>query len=378
MIKKKHKTLVQAAREKEKEEEVGVVELRRENAALMRENAGLKKHLKFDADSPIVRSRAIALLARGKKFKELNEVAATLGATDEQLVSLLRSLKLSGYNVTQRGTKVAILGEFMPSPKETIVVPMKGRREYTFGVVSDPHLCSTAQRLDVLEAAYNEFARLKISTVYLVGNHIDGECSFNQYELLVHGVTDQVAYFCDHYPQRAGIITKFITAECHEGWWTKKIGLDIGKYTEMFAKELGREDLEHLGFMERDIALKTDKGQSIMRLFHPGGGSSYATSYKPQKIVEAYTGGEKPHILLLGHFHKSGYFYPRGVHVLLCGCCQDQTKFMRKLSLAAHVAFWVVTVELASDGSICRWSPVEYPFYDKEFYEGNDWVSMTG
>jgi len=359
-------------------EEENIAALKKQIAELQRSNDFLTGRLEFDADSPIIRSRAIVLLTQGKKFKELRTIAQKLGATEEQIIPLLNSLRLSGYNVAQRGTKVAIVGEYMPSPKEKIEIPLMGRRTYTFGVVSDPHLCSTAQRLDVLEAAYNEFARQKIATVYLVGNHIDGECRFNQYELLVHGVTDQVAYFCDHYPQRAGITTKFICGNCHEGWWTAKIGLDIGKYTEMFAREMRRTDLEYLGFMERDVALKTSKGQSIMRLFHPGGGTAYALSYKPQKIVEAYTGGEKPHILLLGHFHKSGYFCPRGVHVLLCGCCQDQTKFMRKLSIAAHVAFWVVTVELAPDGSVCRWNPVEYPFYDKEFYEGNNWISVVG
>jgi len=351
--------------------------LRKQIAELKKTNQLLFSRLEFDLESPTMRSRAVVLLSRGRAFKEIRVLAKQLGGTDEQVVSLLESLRASGYNVKRRGTKAAIVGEFLPSPRERIKIPLKGRRVYTFGVVSDPHLCSTAQRLDILETAYDEFARQKIKDVYLVGNYIDGEARFNQFELLVHGVTDQVAYFCDHYPQRSGITTKFIAGECHEGWYTKKVGLDIGTYTGMFAAEVGRKDLEYVGFMERDIELRTKGGSSIMRLFHPGGGTSYALSYKPQKIVEAYSGGEKPHILLLGHFHKSGYFCPRGVHVLLCGCCQDQTKFMRKLSLAAHLAFWVVTVELAPDGSIMRWVPVEYPFYDKDFYQGeHSWLTV--
>ncbi len=363
---------------KAEEHVADVKQLQQQVKRLEGENDDLTARMVFDSESPIVRSQVIVLLTKGSKFMELSTLAAKMGASERQTIDMLNSLKLSGYNVVQRGTKVAIVGEFMPSPKETIKIPMKGRRTYTFGVVSDPHLCSKAQRLDVLESAYNEFARRKVKDVYLVGNYIDGESRFNQYELLVHGVTDQVMYFVDHYPQRAGITTKFIAGECHEGWYTKKIGLDIGKYTEMFAKDMGRNDLVYLGHLERDIELKTSKGSCIMRLFHPGGGTSYALSYKPQKIVEAYSGGEKPHILLLGHFHKSGYFCPRGVHVLLAGCIQDQTKFMRKLGLAAHIAFWIVTVELAPDGSILRWLPEEFAFYDREFYEGNQWATLMG
>ncbi len=363
---------------KAKDQKVQLQQLQRQVKRLEGENNNLTARLVFDSESPIVRSQMIVMLTKGGRFIELSTLAAKMGASDGQVVDMLSSLKLSGYNVKQRGTKVAIVGEFMPTPRETLKIPMKGRRTYTFGVVSDPHLCSTAQRLDVLETAYDEFARRKIKDVYLVGNYIDGESRFNQYELLVHGVTDQVMYFVDHYPQRAGITTKFIAGECHEGWYTKKIGLDIGKYTEMFAADVGRKDLKYLGHLERDVELKTAKGSSIMRLFHPGGGTSYALSYKPQKIVEAYSGGEKPHILLLGHFHKSGYFCPRGVHVLLCGCIQDQTKFMRKLGLAAHLAFWIVTVELAPDGSVYRWLPEEFAFYDREFYAGNQWTTLMG
>jgi len=352
-----------------------IADLQRQVAKLEQERDILQQRLEFDPESPIVRSRAIVLLARGRRYKELSNLAASLGATEGQVVGLLNSLRLSGYNVVQRGTKVAIVGEFMPSAEEHIKIPTKGRRLYTFGIISDTHLCSKSQRLDVVETAYDEFKRRKIHDVYLIGNHIDGEASFNRYEIFVHGVTDQIAYFCDHYPQRSGITTRFITGDCHEGWFAKQIGLDVGKYTEMFAQEMGRKDLKYIGFMECDLKLRAGNGSSTIRLFHPGGGSSYALSYRPQKIVEAYSGGEKPNALVLGHFHKSGFFRPRGVATLLAGCCQDQTRFMRKKSIAAHVAFWIVTVELGPDGSLMRFVPEEYPYYDKQFYQEQDWLT---
>lgn len=53
--------------------------------------------------------------------------------------------------------------------------------------------------------------------------------------------------------------------------------------------------------------------------------SAYATSYQPQKIVESWSSGEKPHILCLGHYHKHGSFMVRGVNTLLVGCFTGNT-----------------------------------------------------
>lgn len=356
-------------------------ELEAEVFQLTKDKTELKKKLLFDPESPLVRSRAIVLLTRGggkKRFKTFKHISDQLGATVDQVVELLQSLKVDGYNVQQRGTKIAIVGEFLPSARERIKVDMKGGKTYRFGVIADPHLCANTERLDILETAYDDFKGKKIKDVYQIGNIIDGECKFNMYEIKAYGLTDQTSYLLDHYPQRSGITTKFITGDCHEGWFAKKVGLDVGKYMELFAKDMGRNDLEYLGFMEHDIELKASKGSALMRLFHPGGGTAYAQSYKAQKIVESYTGGEKPNILILGHFHKSGYFYPRGVKVLLAGCIEDQSAFMRKKSIAAHIAYWIVEVELGPDGSVVRWRPEEVPFYDKKYYNDNNWIEEAG
>ena len=60
-------------------------------------------------------------------------------------------------------------------------------------------------------------------------------------------------------------------------------------------------------------------------------------SYKPQKIIEGFEGGEKPAALLIGHYHKISYQVTRNVHAIQCGTTQDQTPFMRKKGLQAHV-----------------------------------------
>jgi len=88
----------------------------------------------------------------------------------------------------------------------------------------------------------------------------------------------------------------------------------------------------------------SDKGIDgvILRLFHPGGGTAYALSYHPQKWAESLSGGEKPHIALIGHYHKTEYLFYRNIHIYQGGTFQMQTPYMRRKKLSAHLGGWVV------------------------------------
>jgi len=156
-------------------------------------------------------------------------------------------------------------------------------------------------------------------------------------------------------------------------------GINIGWYMEQVAKKKGRTDLKYLGYMEHDIELTTPEGgKTVIRLQHPGGGSAYAVSYQPQKIIESLAGGEKPHILLLGHYHKAGSFFLRSVHTVLTGCFQAQSPFMRKKRLAAHLGGYICEFTQAPDGSVLRWKPMFIPFYDESNYDDKWEYRMEG
>jgi predicted phosphodiesterase len=107
-----------------------------------------------------------------------------------------------------------------------------------------------------------------------------------------------------------------------------------------------------------------------MKLMHGGGGSSYAVSYRPQKIVESLQGGEKPNILLLGHYHKQFYAPVRNVHVLLPGCTTDQSVFLRKQSIEAHVGGVLVRIRQdKQDGHVTDFVPHFRSYFDRGYYE---------
>lgn len=80
-------------------------------------------------------------------------------------------------------------------------------------------------------------------------------------------------------------------------------------------------------------------------------------------------GGEKPAVVLQGHYHKFNVSYPREVWVVDTGTCCDQTLFMRKKQLQAHVGGSIVEMMQAPDGRIVRFRVEFLPFYDRGFYE---------
>ena len=115
---------------------------------------------------------------------------------------------------------------------------------------------------------------------------------------------------------------------------------------------------EYLGEHEAIVYIN---GVKVM-MWHGEDGSSYALSYRTQKIIESLSGGEKPQILITGHDHKQGYFFTRNVHSLMGGCIQSQTPFMRYKKLAAHEGFWIIEATI-KDAEIKKFKPEWIPFY---------------
>jgi hypothetical protein len=252
-----------------------------------------------------------------------------------------------------------------------------------FGVLGDNQGGNRHQRLDVLATAYDHYKREGIDTVYHTGNMIDGyHPKLNGFELLIEAgssMESQVSYISRIYPKVKGITTYFITGECHEGWWAKREGINVGRFMRDRFRHPedgseGREDLVYIGHLEADVELrspKLGKGKRgpIVRVSHPGGGSSYAISYKTQKMAEAMQGGEKPQIQLVGHYHKYDVNYAREIHNVQTGCICDQTIFMRKNNLAAHVGYLIIEVLVNPDGTIQRFRSEFVPFFDQGFYK---------
>jgi len=312
----------------------------------------------------------VKILQRNKKeYLDVGQLADQLDTGPTKIKEALEELKDSGYNIQVKGSSYNLSQDIPAKPPTHISITGMSHESYRFGAVGDNHLGSKYERLDVLNALYDYFQEQGITKVFNTGNWIDGEARFNKHDLKVHGLDNQIDYFLDHYPKREGIQTLLITGDDHEGWYTQREGINVGEYLMHRAAMKGRTDLTFLGHMEHDVIFNAPQGQTVLRVLHPGGGSSYALSYSVQKIVESYQGGEKPQILLVGHYHKAEYSYVRGVHCVQTGCTQDQTPFMRKKKLAAHLGGWVCEFGQDEDGAITRFAQEFIPFYDTKYYE---------
>ena len=299
----------------------------------------------------------------------LVEIANQFNISPLSAQQIIDGLVQSNYLIhTDRD--IIILNDTLPKQENYgIDMSRHGSHEIIIGGIADTHIGSKYERLDVLNSLYDRFADAGVTHVYHGGNWIDGEARFNKTDIYVHGLGNQVDNFIQKYPQRKGITNFILSGDDHEGWYVQRENINIGAYMEMQAKKAGRDDLIDVGYMERDFELKQKDGSATLRLIHAGGGSAYATSYTSQKYVESLQGGEKPQIIMVGHYHKFEYGYPREIHTIQLGCTEDQTPFMRKRKLQAMVGGVIVRIRQADNGIILSLNVEWMPYYDQKFYQ---------
>lgn len=344
-------------------------------------NAGAS-HTREARANPTVVSRpdptpadVVAALKRGPLT--LEELAAKMRIELHAANVALCDALNAGMNISDRGGRWHLdKAPRVASQEGTIqqfVADENGK--FTFAVSTDEHLCSKYAREDCLNDFFDNVVHRGIDTVFNCGNMIDGLMPFNQHEITHHGLADQTRYLVGAYPQRPGVHIHSIWGADHEGWAGRREGIDVGRYIETAMREAGREDWHNLGFAEAFVEIihpATGRG-SKMLLTHPGGGSSYATSYFAQKLAESFGGGDKPAAVLIGHLHKLDYTYARSIHLIQCGTFQGQSLFMRSKKLAAHVGgvFCTITVD-PKTGAFNECAPTFRAYYDTT-YENNRW-----
>lgn len=282
------------------------------------------------------------------------DIASELNVDLDTADAILRDMSTRGYNVVD-----GVLSRAAASPK--VEVEHFYGDQVRFGVISDTHLGNHHAMPEQLAEAYAVFKREGITQVYAPGNLVDGEKTYRgqEYEIFVMGIDNVVSYVARTWPRVPGITTYHVASStCHEGYYLKSAGILIGKLIEY-----ERPDMKYLGLDEADVVIHPGRMRPVLRIVHPGGGTSYADSYQPQKIVESYGGGEKPTILVIGHYHKGGYYDIRDVAVLQAMCLERQTPFMRKRSLRAVLGFWIVEATFTEDGSLRRFRPEAFKYY---------------
>lgn len=224
------------------------------------------------------------------------------------------------------------------------------------GYMTDMHLGSIYTNPAYIRMAYDEFSRgTGVDFVAISGDVTEGMShrAGHVYECSHIGYAGQKEHAIEVLsPWKESPI--YMIDGNHDRWFIKSAGAHI-------VKDICESipNAEFIGHDEGDIVLNDN---ATLKLWHGEDGSSYAISYRLQKLIESFTGGEKPSVLFAGHVHKQGYFFVRHVHCISGGAIQSQSKWMRAKRLASHTGFHIVELKLNEKGvASCR---VEwFPFY---------------
>ncbi len=286
---------------------------------------------------------------------QLSELADRLNISLKTCEGVIDDIKSQGYNIQTLGDTVKISNIVVPADNR-IDSKWNGEKIIRFALMGDTQINSKYTQITHLHKFYEICKSEGINTVYHTGDIDEGEQMRpgHQYECYEQGADDHVKEIVRVYPQIDGIKTYFITGN-HDASIIKRCGYDIG-----YPIANQRKDMIYLGQSSAVVNLTPE---CTLELRHPLDGTAYALSYKLQKMVEAMSGGEKPNILAVGHYHKAEYFLYRNVHCFQTASFQAQTPWMKGKGISAFIGGWIVEVHVDEIGIIKKIKQEYVPFY---------------
>jgi predicted phosphodiesterase len=249
-------------------------------------------------------------------------VGASIASLDDR--ELAAELSRRGYSV-----EIEKLAEAEDRRFEVKIKRFQGDY-FKVGCISCSHLGSRYQQLTALREFYRYCAINEIDTVLHTGDAIDGDGTVYDgqiYEMFLQGADPQMEYMIENYPQEEGVNT-YIIGGNHDNSFIKSSNANV---LDKVSK--AREDINYLG--EYGAFFKIKGTEIDFYLMHGGGRSNpYARSYRMQKVIENFTPENKPHILLLGHWHVNCHIPQyRNVEGFLMGAFQSQTPHLKRLGI---------------------------------------------
>lgn len=273
-----------------------------------------------------------------EKLSKIERIVKKHGLTDSELERVLTSTKNSA-----------------PQKKQVFKDYHTGKLK--IGVFSDCHIGHEMFDEPFFKYMVSTFKKERVDKVYQVGDILEGMSGRDGhiYELSEIGYDKQMKKAIQMFELLKDFKVYGIDGN-HDGWYQKKGNGGVIVGSELESKV---EHYTHLGQMEADVELKPGV---TMKLYHAGDGTAYAVSYKMQKLMESFTGGEKPNVVLSGHYHKALYMFNRNIHGLECGTMCGQTSWMRGKKIPAHKGFWIVDMDIGKAG-IGKFAPEFFPGY---------------
>ena len=274
------------------------------------------------------------------KKKDLLTICEELELKDYEVIGLVELMKQDGELVDYVDGQIIKLKKPLKS-NDVYKIPNNLERLRLL-LISDTHLCSKYDRLDILNYLYDKADKKQVNYILHSGDLTDGLSNRQQqlYELKEISYDGQRDYTIEKYPKSN--IPTYLIAGNHDLWWVKQCGTDI-------VKDIckNRDDLIYLGSDCEDLQI----GKLKIRLYH-GKGGGYAKSYKLQKYLDAIPIEERPHILQTGHIHQAFYMKQDNTHCFQTSCLQDLTPFERSMGFSNDKSCWWVDINFDNRGNV--------------------------
>ena len=194
-----------------------------------------------------------------KENKTVNEISLEMGIPLKTLYQYFTFLKNEGMefkrfyysngDVSYRLKKCLGLKEKLP--REQVIITRPDEFELKFLLLSDLHIGSVFERLDLIEKAF-EYARMEdIHAIIVAGDLVDGINIGHPKKHETH--KEQIDYFLDNFPLDKNILTYVLLGD-HDFDSLKNAGLDIEKIIESY-----RHDIVSLGYRQGILRIKNDE-----------------------------------------------------------------------------------------------------------------------
>lgn len=274
-----------------------------------------------------------------KKKPYINQICVDLELQEYEVYGLVEMLKNEGYLYDIIDGKIV---KVKPIKENEIYQIPNNLEHLKLLLISDTHLASKFDRLDILRYLYDEADKKGVNYVLHSGDLTEGLSGRPQQlvELKETSYTGQRDYVIDKYPK--GDIPTYLISGNHDLWWVRQCGADICRDISN-----NRDDLIYLGSDCEDLKI----GKLKIRIYHGTGGGAYAKSYKLQKYLDSVPMEERPHILQTGHIHQAFYMKQGNTHCFQTSCLQDQTPYERSKGLSNDKSCWWVDVYMDNKGN---------------------------
>lgn len=241
-------------------------------------------------------------------------------------------------------------------------------------VISDTHLgskyCLREAIRDFVQYAYDKGVR----EILHPGDVLDGMYRHGIFEVSHMGIDLQTQDLFETLPKLPGLSYHCITGN-HDFTFTEANGVDVGHYVTTYFKDRGRQDIHFYGDRSAFLSIRG----AVIHLWHPKKGMGYAKSYALQKQVEKYSSGEKPQILLTGHWHVYTHCFERGVHSIACPTFQGGgSAFAKSLGGAPAIGGLILSWELTKDRTMRNFVLEYRTYYETEKLVVLDFKEVSG